>query len=148
MEEGLKDVEKSVIVSEDELVVDQLGHGQAVLRVLDETLEDEVLGLAAYWHALREVNFLIDYFHQIFFRSYLKRHPSVQQLIGQYPNIPHIYLVVILLLLDDLRRGVERCPAAGIPHQRRMDRPSEVTYFGYALTYLSLLPNEAGYFKA
>ena len=64
-------------MSEDELVVHQFGHGQAILGVLDETLQDEVLGLAAYRHALREVNLLIDHLHQILLRSYLKRHPSV-----------------------------------------------------------------------
>lgn len=51
----------------DELVVDQLEHGEAVLGVLVQAAQHEIPGLAGQRHSLREVNVLIDYLAQIVF---------------------------------------------------------------------------------
>lgn len=49
----------------DELVVDQFQHREAILGVLVQAAQHEILSLVGQWHSLREVNVLIDYLAQI-----------------------------------------------------------------------------------
>ena len=68
----------------DERMVYQFSHAQPFFRVLMQTFKDKTLRFIAQRVSLRKVDVLIYNFDQILLSSDLKRHPSIQQFIGQY----------------------------------------------------------------
>jgi hypothetical protein len=48
-------------------------------------------------------------------------------------NVPNVDFVIVLLLLDDFRRGVKRSPASCVSQKGRVNGPSKITNFNDSL---------------
>ena len=84
-------------------VVHQIAGGRSLGGVFLQALPDEILGLLRGLYLLRKLDFFVHNFGKIKLRVYLKRDSPVEQLIGQNSDTPHVYFVVVALLLENLR---------------------------------------------
>ena len=69
----------------------------------------------------------------------LKRTCSIQKFIGQHSHTPDIYLLVVVLMLDYFRRGVNGSSALGVPQHGSIDSPSKITNFNGILVQKDVL---------
>ena len=117
-------------------MVHQPCNTEALFGIFGQASQDEVFDLQRGGLAAGEVYVVIDDLAQIFFRPDLEGHFAVEQLVGEHSDVPDVHLAVVLLLLHQLRRRVNRRPAERVPEKRRVDRPSKVADLGDALHFM------------
>lgn len=102
----------------DEIMIQHFHDCDSIFGILVQTLSDEIFRIVTNRNVFREINLFLDlnswvetyHFLQIIFASDLERNSTVQQFICQNTDVPDVYFTVVLFLLNQLWRSVDRCP--------------------------------------
>ncbi len=123
-----------------EWVIEHFDNWDSIAGVLFQTLLNEVHACLADTDIFGKVNLFFNLFQcnnyhflQVVLASDLERNSAVKQLIRENPNVPYIYLSIILHLIHQLRRRINGRPTKRPSGQRRIHRPSKITQLNYIL---------------
>ena len=99
----------SILNNIQELMINQLSNSKSFLRILRQTSHYKIFNLRRCRLTSRKIYLFIHNFYHIILTSYLKWHSTISQLICQYPYIPNINLIIILLFLNQFWWSIQRC---------------------------------------
>ena len=117
-------------------MLQQLPNRVSVHRIFVQTSPHEILASLRNINLFRKIYFLLNLYnhisydlHQVADLTNLKRSSAIQQLISKNTNTPNINLAIIRLFLNNLGRSIDGCATLSLPQKRRMNSPTEITYF-------------------
>lgn len=92
-------------------VVSQLLYRRPLVRVLLQTTVQKVTHLRTHEQVTRYLDLILYYLNELLLPCYLKRVLPDHHLVHHNANRPNIYLLIVLLPLQDLRTHVQRSTA-------------------------------------
>lgn len=115
-------------------MVEELADGLAVVGVLLQAGEQEVIGLLAQLDVAGDFNFVFDDLDEFFLLCYFEGVLSHHHLVHHHPQRPDVDFLIVFLPPQDLGTYVEGSPAEGRPHILiPVHRPPEITQFDHIL---------------
>ncbi len=108
-------------------MIQKLSDAYSISRILLEALVQKITCLLTHEDIGRDGYFIFDDLNQLLLTCDLERILTHQHLVKHNAQRPNIYLLVILLSLQDLRAYIQWRAAEGCPERViKINRPSEI----------------------